>query len=66
MEFKDKVKSIRQSLLMSQEDFAKALGVAFSTVNLWENGKTSPSYKGLRAIKDLCEKHGIEFDAKVF
>ena len=40
MEFKDKVRAVRQKLLMSQEEFAKALGVAFSTINLWENGKT--------------------------
>jgi DNA-binding XRE family transcriptional regulator len=31
---------------MGQEDFAKELGVAFSTINLWENGKTKPNYKG--------------------
>ncbi len=62
MEFKDKVKMVRQKLLMSQEDFAKEVGVAFSTVNLWENGKTSPNYKGQRAIKALCEKHGIKFE----
>ena len=38
MEYKDKVKFVRQKLMLSQADFAKKLGVAFSTVNEWENG----------------------------
>lgn len=62
MEFKDKVKILRHKLLMSQEEFAKLLGVAFSTLNLWENGKTTPNFKGQRAIKELCEIHGITFE----
>ena len=62
MEFKDKVKALRQKMLMSQEEFAKLLGVAFSTLNLWENGKTTPNYKGQRVVRELCEKHGIKFE----
>lgn len=43
MEFKDKVKFARQKLMLSQADFAKKLGVAFSTVNEWENGVRHPT-----------------------
>ncbi|MDR0762990.1 MAG: helix-turn-helix domain-containing protein [Bacteroidales bacterium] len=59
MEFKDKVKTLRQKMLHSQEEFAKVLGVAFSTVNHWENAKTKPNYKGQRAVQELCEKYNI-------
>lgn len=38
MEFKDKVKAARLKAFMSQEMFAKEIGLAFSTVNRWENG----------------------------
>ena len=42
-EFIESVKSLRETLRMSQEDLAKELGVSFATVNRWENGKTQPS-----------------------
>ena len=38
MEFKDKVKSVRKKIYLSQEALAKELGVAFATVNRWERG----------------------------
>lgn len=37
------VKSVRNKLRLSQEEFANKLGVSFSTINRWENGKTRPS-----------------------
>lgn len=42
-EFITRVKSLRATLSLSQEDLAKELGVSFATVNRWENGKTQPS-----------------------
>lgn len=44
MEYKDKVKFARQKLMLSQADFAKELGVAFSTINEWENGIRNPNF----------------------
>jgi DNA-binding transcriptional regulator YiaG len=44
MTFSEAVKKIRKERFLSQEDFAKDIGVAFSTVNRWENGKNAPSY----------------------
>ena len=35
-----------------REDFAKDIGVAFSTVNRWENGKNAPSYKAMKLLND--------------
>lgn len=62
MSFSDDIKALRQDNLLSQEAFAKELGVSFATVNRWENGKTQPTYKALRTIKDYCEKKNVEFD----
>lgn len=56
------IKEIRKKSLLCQQDFAKALGVSFSTVNRWENNRATPSYQALAKIKDFCEKNGIPFD----
>ncbi|MEE8441174.1 MAG: helix-turn-helix transcriptional regulator, partial [Spirochaetia bacterium] len=36
------LKQLRTRLDMSQEDLAAKLGVAFSTLNRWENGHSIP------------------------
>ena len=48
--------------LMSQEAFAQALGVSFTTVNRWETGKSKPSYKALKMISEYCKANSIPFD----
>ena len=57
MEFKDKVKFARQKLMLSQADFAKKLGVAFSTINEWENGVRHPNYIMQRKFAAFCEEY---------
>ena len=37
------IRDIRQNLGLTQEEFAAAIGVTFSTVNRWENGRAKPS-----------------------
>ena len=56
------IKEVRIKSLLSQVDFAKELGVSFSTVNRWENGKAVPGFKALKKIKDFCIHNAIEFD----
>ncbi len=36
------IKELRNRLGMTQEQFAQEVGVTFSTVNSWENGKRRP------------------------
>lgn len=36
------VKDLRKRLNLTQEQFAKEVGVTFSTVNQWENGRRRP------------------------
>ena len=62
MSFSNDIKVIRQKSLLSQEAFAKILGVSFTTVNRWETGKSKPSYKTMKLIGDYCKVNSIEFD----
>ncbi|MCU6746586.1 helix-turn-helix domain-containing protein [Faecalicatena acetigenes] len=61
MDFSEQIKTLRQECLLSQEAFSKELGVSFATVNRWETGKTLPTYKALRTIKEYCKKNNVEF-----
>lgn len=62
MEYKDKVKFARQKLMLSQADFAKELGVAFSTINEWENGIRNPNFIMQCKFASFCEQKNIKFD----
>lgn len=55
------IKEIRIKSLLSQSDFAEEIGVSFSTVNRWENGKAVPNFKTLKRIKDFCSRNEIDF-----
>ena len=62
MSFCSTIKKVRQKCLLSQEAFAKAIGVSFTTVNRWESGKCKPSYKTIKSINDYCRNHQIDID----
>lgn len=66
MSFAQQIKSIRKRCLLSQSDFAKAIGVSFSTINRWENGKALPKLCKLKVINDFCKSHEIAFDVNRF
>ena len=65
MGFCDDIRDIRQKCFLSQEAFAKELGVSFATVNRWESGKTKPTYKTMKLIDSFCKKQGIDFDIRL-
>lgn len=61
----EQLKALRQQQGWSQEDLARELGVSFSTVNRWENGKAKPSrlaQKGLLALTAQKEGHSHTVD----
>ena len=60
------IKEIRIKSLLSQADFAKELGVSFSTVNRWEKGKSVSAFKALKKIKDYCAKILIDFNVEKY
>lgn len=62
MNFSERIKQIRQQRFLSQEAFAKELGVSFATVNRWEAGKSKPTYKTMKLIDDYCRNNDIDFD----
>ena len=62
MNLSEKIKQIRQQRFLSQEAFAKELGVSFATVNRWESGKSKPTYKTMKLIDDYCRCNNIDFD----
>lgn len=62
MSFSNDIRKIRHKCLMSQSDFANALGVSFATVSRWESGKSKPNFKTMKLINSFCETQGIDFD----
>jgi predicted ATPase/DNA-binding NarL/FixJ family response regulator/transcriptional regulator with XRE-family HTH domain len=47
------LRSLRGRLGLSQEQFARQLGVSFATVNRWESGRTQPSARARLALAEL-------------
>ena len=62
MSFSSDIKKVRQKSLLSQEAFAQAVGVSFTTVNRWESGKCKPTFKTMKLIDDFCKAQGIDFN----
>ena len=62
MSFQIEIRKIRIRCLMSQMEFAEAIGVSFATVNRWENGKNRPNFQTIKRIAKFCETKSIEFD----
>lgn len=62
MAFSEQIKRVRLQLHLSQTEFGEKLGVSFTTVNRWENNKSEPSYKAIRAFEQLCKENGIQLE----
>ncbi len=50
------IRELRLRLGMTQEEFAHAVAVTFSTVNRWENGHAKPSKLARRSIEALARR----------
>lgn len=61
-----KIKEIRLRNFLSQDEFAKRLGVSYATVNRWETGKTVPNIKALKKLDDYCKTENIDCDIHEF
>ena len=60
MNVSELIKAIREQLGISQRELARELGIAFSTVNRWENGLFEPTAMARKILKMYCESHDIE------
>jgi putative transcriptional regulator len=50
------IRELRQRLDLTQEQFAQKVGVTYSTVNHWENGKRAPQPFLVRRLLELKEE----------
>ena len=62
MIFPEEIKRIRQRSFLTQQDFAKEIGVAFSTVNRWESGRAKPNLKAMKSINAFCLDNNISYE----
>ena len=54
----EKIRALRLKLGLTQEQFAQKVGVSFSTVNEWENGKRKPSPLAMKQLESLIQEAG--------
>ena len=59
----NQVRTLRQKLGMTQEEFAHEIAVTVSTVNRWENAHAEPSKLAWKAIHELARRRGLNEDA---
>lgn len=50
------IRELRQTLKLTQNNFAIQLGVTFTTINRWEKGHATPSPLALRQIDTLLNE----------
>ncbi|MYH10669.1 MAG: DUF3883 domain-containing protein [Gemmatimonadales bacterium] len=55
-----RVRRLRRGLRLTQEGFAKRLGVSVITVHRWETGQSSPRRLALRRLDELEEQHALD------
>ena len=58
----EEIKKIRQRSFLTQQDFAKKIGVAFSSVNRWETGRAKPNLKAMKNINTFCLDNNIPYE----
>lgn len=62
MSFPEEIKKIRQRSFLTQQDFVKKIGVAFSSVNRWETGRAKPNLKAMKNINTFCLDNNIPYE----
>lgn len=48
-----RLRSLRKQDNLNQSDVAKAVGVARSTISMWESGEREPDFESLEALSDF-------------
>lgn len=60
MDLSKAIKAVRQECYLSQQEFAEALGVSFSTVNRWEKARAIPNYQTMKRLISYCKNINID------
>ena len=55
------IKKLRKEMKLTQNDFARELGVSSRSVIRWEKGKGEPNEKTISILTKLCNQHRIPF-----
>ena len=63
MTFPEFVKKTRKDAQLSQDAFARVLGVGRTTINRWEQGTQEPSALAVQMFEEYCAKNGIEIES---
>ena len=64
MTYAEKVKKLREVMLISQGELAEILNISVVTVNRWENGKFEPTIKMKRKLQTLFNKNNIKSEGE--
>lgn len=59
IDYQKTVKDLRDNLIMTQAEFAKMLGVSFTSINRWENFLNRPTATARKQIVELCKENNI-------
>jgi DNA-binding transcriptional regulator YiaG len=54
------IKTIRNKLLLLQQELADDLGLHIETIKSWEQGRRNISIKSQRLVLEYCKKKGVE------
>ncbi len=60
MTLSQKIKYVRAEKLLSQQEFADAVGVSYSTVSRWEREHRTPQAKAIGKFIIWCRKNGVD------
>ena len=55
MTYAEATKKLRETLILSQTEFAEKLGVPFQSVNRWESGKFAPTMRIKRKLNHISK-----------
>ena len=59
MNYAEALRLLRKRMLITQTELAKLLGVAFVSINRWENGHCEPTMKVKRKLAPLFKQYEI-------
>lgn len=59
MNWAENIKKLRNKMLLTQQELAKLLNVAYVSINRWENGVHEPTMKAKRELMKFFKENGI-------
>ena len=62
LDYASAIINLRIKLNLSQVALAELLGVSFTSVNRWENGKYAPTKLVKKKIELLCKENDIQLE----